>query len=121
MISDIIEREQYQQFPTVITKLQSPKNFKETAHRLVHTENILLYAVNEKTISLPSEGIRFFTLNDMCENCENIVYLFANNAEFNQNPFYVLSSIEYEKSRDRNLSMKQHLLKVAVSQEIFTD
>ena len=106
-------------FTDIVASLQSAQTFTKTAHKLVHTENILLYADDKKMLKIPNDGIRFFTLNDMCENCENIVWSLANDVKFNKNQFLVLSNIEYKGSRNRNNTEECFLFKIPLEEIIF--
>ncbi len=99
-------------FSEAVAAFQSVARFKENAHRLVHSENILLYCVTLNKITFRDEGIRFFTKYDMCESCEDIVWRYAHRC--GEAPFVVLSEKEYLDSRNINDEAEYILLKKKV-------
>lgn len=95
-------------FSRAVYELQSVVKFRENAHKLVHSEDILLYCVVMGHIGLRDDGIRFFTKYDMCEMCEDIVWIYAHRRDV---PFIVLSREAYIDSIDRNIDEEGILLK----------
>lgn len=100
-------------FSDAVAAFQSAERFKNNAHLLVHSENILLYLLSKKSISICNDGIRFFTYYDMCENCEHLVWKYAHGI-VKQGNFIVLSKKEFLESRQRNDAQEEILLKVFI-------
>lgn len=107
-VKEIIHSINAAQFSRAVSELQSVAKFQENAHKLVHSEDILLYCVVMGRIGLRGDGIRFFTKYDMCEMCEDIVWRYAHKGNVQ---FIVLSREEYIDSIDRNADKESILLK----------
>lgn len=101
------------QFLHIVTELGSASKFQGNAYKLVHTEDILLYCVEEGKIVIYDEGIRFFTKYDMCETCEHIVWIYSHK-DGSTTPFIVLSKDPYHDSRSRNNTEENILLKAYI-------
>ena len=112
-IKETLDNASTHNFTDAIAQFQSQKKFQNNAHKIVHSENILLYLLEKKRLVIAEEGIRFFTNLDMCDACEDLIYKYAHFVEKAQ--FIVLSKKEFKKSRNRdnndeNILLKYHLM-----------
>ena len=97
-------------FSDAVSAFQSVERFQDNAHKLVHSEGILLYCIVKGNIRLQNSGIRFFSKYDMCELCENVVWKYAHREE-SPTCFVVLSREIFQNSQGRDDPTETILLK----------
>ncbi|MDR1391077.1 MAG: hypothetical protein LBI95_01770 [Holosporales bacterium] len=111
-VAEIMNHTEPVHFSDAVAAFQSVARFQDNAHKLVHSEDILLYCVTSEVIGLSDVGVRFFTKYDMCEICEDIVWNYAHRGD---SPFVVLSREPYPpNSRERNNTGEAIMLKLAI-------